>query len=241
MHRLLVLVLLIVPRVVLGDDAAVSSSLIPFDSLTVTNRMLVRSVTDHCTLRRFYPTRQFKARKEHFDWLVGHMEACWVLGQKAGLITYRGKLDQQGRLYADNHEGSKGYLLLVYATQSNHVFYVEGSHQDLFNTRGRGVAVLNTVQKSPQTIEYTSAAFVKVDNRVLAALARLFAVFLQGTVDHHFDHVMGHPIKLSELALIDPQKLLAFIQQMPEDDGKLLRPFAAMLRPATNTVASSRL
>ena len=214
-----------------------AATLIPFDSLTVTNRTLVRSVTDHYTLRREYDAREFHARKQHLDYLMDHLDACSVLSEATGLIQYRATRDAQGRFFADNHEGAQGYIVEAYSGDGKRIYYVQGTEQGVFKVEGRGVAVINYGQTSTNTIRYTGAMFVKVDNVVIAALAQLFGVFVQGTVDHHFNHVLHHPIKLSEMALSDPQLLLDKIRQMPEPDHTLLVPFAELLHPDTNNLA----
>src|SRR5206468_643252 len=142
------------------------------------------------------------------DYLMDHLDACSVLAQSLGLIQYRARRGTDGRLFADDHEGAKGYLTLAYVGDGKRVYYVQGTEDGLFTVDGRGVAVVDYTQAAPGTIRYMGAMFVKVDNVVVAALAQLFGVFLQGTVDRHFSHVMGHPIKLSEMALSDPRPLL---------------------------------
>jgi hypothetical protein len=79
--------------------------------------------------------------------------------------------------------------------------------------------------------------FVKVDNVVLAALAQLFEVFLRGTVDRHFAHVIRNPVILSQQAQQDPQKLLDQIGRLPVADRQLSAPFTALVR----SNASARL
>jgi hypothetical protein len=229
------MVLAFVPALFCGvaatGDESIPASLIPFEAMTVTNRMLVRSVTDNYTLRREYPAREFKGRKQPFEFFLDHMEACSVLAQKLGFIEYRATRDAEGRLFADDHAGASGFVLPVAAAEGKRVYYVEGTQRGLFHVTGRGVAVIGYAEVRPQRIQYTGALFVKVDNAILATLAKLFAVFLRGTVDRHYDGVMRHPRKLSELALIEPQKLLNDIGHMPEADRELLRPFAEMIRP----------
>jgi hypothetical protein len=220
-----------------ADETNVAASLIPFASLTLTNRALVRSVTDHYTLRREYDPREFKARKSHVDYLMDHLDVCSVLAQSVGLIQYRATRGPDGRLFADDHEGSKGYLTMAYIGDSKRVYYVQGTEEGLFTVEGRGVAVVDYELTEPDTVRYTGAMFVKVDNVVVAALAQLFGVFLQGTVDRHFNHVLRHPIKLSEMASSDPQPLLDKIGQMPGPDRALLAPFVELLHPGTNEPA----
>ena len=223
-----------------GDDTE-ATRLIPFDSMTASNRALVQGVTDHYTLRREYPTQEFKGHVAVFEYLLDHMDACSTLAQKVGLITYRATRAADGRLYADDREGATGYLLNVYARDNKpavagkRVIYVEGTQHGMFDVLGRGVAVVDYSQKTPDTIEYTRAAFVKVDNAVLAALAQLFSVFLRGTVDTHFTHVIRNPVVLSEKALVEPQKLLEEIARMSAADQELLAPLAALVRSNSTT------
>ena len=213
-----------------ADDDTAASRVIPFDSMTVTNRALVRGVTDHYTLRREYPTEEFEARVEVFEYLVDHMEACSALAQQAGLITYRATRGADGRIRADDHAGATGYMLNVYAGTGKRIIYVEGVQHGLFDMRGRGVALVDYRARAGDAIKYTRTAFVKVDNVVLAALAQLFSVFLRGTVDSHFTHVIRNPVVLSGRAQAEPQKLLDQIGHMPDADQQLLAPLVALVR-----------
>src|ERR1041385_7240728 len=86
-----------------ADETNAAASLIPFGSLTAANQVLVRSVTDHYTLRREYDARQFKAQKKYLDYFLDHLDACSVLAQSMGLIQYRAARGVDGRLFADNH------------------------------------------------------------------------------------------------------------------------------------------
>lgn len=212
-----------------ADDDTTASRVIPFDSMTVTNHALVRGVTDHYTLRREYPAEEFKARVEVFEYLLDHMEACSALAQQASLIKYRATRSADGRVVADDHAGATGYMLNVYAGAGKRIIYVEGVEHGLFNVRGRGVAIVDYRAKAGHAIEYERTAFVKVDNVVLAALAQLFSVFLRGTVDSHFTHVVRNPIVLSEQADSEPQTLLDRVGQMSEADQEMLAPFVALV------------
>lgn len=218
-----------------ANDDSVTARAIPFDSMTPTNALLVHGVTDHYTLRREYPAEEFKARIIVFEYLVDHMDACSALAQQAGLITYRATSDANGRSHAEDHAGAGGYLLNVYAGAGKRIIYVEGTQHGLFDVHGRGVAVVDYHAKAGEAIEYTRAAFVKVDNVVLAELAEMFSVFLRGTVDSHFTHVLRNPVVLSEKAQVEPQTLLDQIGQMTEADQHLLAPLVGLVRSNTPT------
>ncbi len=234
LKQFLVCLLCLLPELaaVSAQETNIAASLIPFDAMTETNRLLVRGVTDHYTLRREYFTREFAARREHLEFLVDHMDACSVLAQSVGLIRYRAMRDEQDRIVADDHEGAAGYILEALRHGDKRVYYLAGSERGLFDVSGRAVAVVDISQPKPGTINYTGAMFIKVDNVVMAALTQLFSLFLRSTVDHHYEHVLGNPITLSQMAYTDPRSLLAHIEAMPPPDRALLAPFAELLQPS---------
>ena len=185
---------------------------------------------DHFTLHCDYTAEVFRARIPVFEYLFDHMESCSALAQKEGLITYRATRDAENRLHADDHDGAAGYMLTVYAGDGKRVIYVAGTQHGLFDASGRGVAVVDYHAKAGDEIEYTRAAFVKVDNVVLATMAQMFSIFLHGTVDKHFAKVIRNPVVLSEKAQSDPQNLLYQISQMAAADQQLMAPFVELVR-----------
>ncbi len=220
------------PKIGVAAAPTRPEELIPFTQLTATNRALVRAVTDHYTLRREYPARQFPGETASLEFLMDHIEACSLLAHQLKLITYRVTTDEQGRACANDGEGSQGCILLVRREPGKRIYYIAGSRRGaIFTARGRGVAVLEYKQVVPGKLEYTATVFVKVDNPVLAALTEMFALFLKDTVDKNFEHVMRHPLKLSTLALEEPQKLREAIRDMPEGARQKLMPFFDLLPP----------
>jgi hypothetical protein len=220
-----------------AESDTTASQVIPFDSMTESNRNVIHGVTDHYTLRREYPAERFHAPITIFEYLIDHMEACSALAQKVGLITYRATRRADGRLYADDHAGAAGYMLNVYAGPGKRVVYVEGTEHGWFDVTGRGVAVVVYRVTQADAIEYTRTAFVKVDNVVLAALTQLFSAFLRSSVDSHFTHVIHNPIVLSQRVKQEPQLLLDQIRLMTEADQELLTPFVALVH--SNTTAGA--
>jgi len=219
-------------RAASAQETNIAATLIPFDAMTESNRALVQGVTDHYTLRREYGVTEFRARPEELDFLLDHMDACSVLAQSVGLIQYRATRDDQGRVFADDHEGAAGYILPTLHHGSKRVYFLAGSEQGPFSVSGRAAAVVDVSEPKPDTIAYTGAIFIKVDNIVLAALTQLFSLFLRSTVDRHYGRVLGNPIALSKMAYRDPGSLLARIEAMPPADRALLEPFARLLREA---------
>lgn len=238
---LLLIVALTFVVVTQADEPTVAESLIPFGSLSETNRALVRAVTDHYTLRCEYGARTLAARTDQFEFLMSNMAATSALAQKGGLILYRVEPDTDGRMHADDREGADGWMLRMFTCSTQCVYYVEGQQRGIFQVRGRGVAVVDFKAAADGKIEYTGALFVKVDNRALAALAQVFSIFVRSTVDRQFDNVLRLPIALGEAASANPEKLLCQIEEMHEADRKLLAPLTEMIRCSlTNDSARGR-
>ena len=202
---------------------------IPFEELSLTNQVLVSAVTDHYTLSREYESKRFDAKAVHFAFLLDHMLTTSIIAHHLKLIEYRVKVDDEGRTWADDGKGSKGSLQQVLAIEGKRVFYVVGSRKGLLEARGRGVSIVEFNAPESNVVEYTAAAFVKVDNSVLAVLTQLFRVFLTETVDDNFAHVLRHPILISKMALEKPAELRKLIQAMPPEDRELVAPFEKLI------------
>ncbi len=217
--------------VMLATVAAPASTVaVPLAAMTAEDRALVQPVVERPTLRRQYPPRTFRGRREDFEFLMDDIVACSILSESLGLISYRAEEEWPGRAVADDREGARGILQQVYCVEGQRIYYVEGVQHGLFQARGRGVVVVTFSEAGPDTIEYSGRMFVKIDNRVLATLAQAFFVFVKSTVDRHFDHVMAQPIHLSRLALDDPATLRDCIEQMPAEDYRRLAPWLERLR-----------
>jgi hypothetical protein len=199
--------------------------------LAPAQRALAAGVLADVTLQREYPPRRFAGEARHFAWLLDDMVACSTLAHHLGYIQYRVTVDDRGRAWADNREGARGTLTAIHAAAGKRVFYVEGVREGLFEARGRGVTVVDFQQVRPVEMEYRAAAFVRVDNPILAVLARMFRIFLTSTVDDNFGQVLANPIRISELAQRDPAQLRALIVALPPADRSVCEGFVDLLGP----------
>jgi hypothetical protein len=202
------------------------------ESLSATNQSLARPVLEHATLQRKYAPCRFVGRKEHFEFLLDHMELCSVLSERTGLLNYRAVARPDGRLYAENKEQASGFMDLVGCEEGRRIFYTEGTQKGLFTVVGRGVVVVDYKQVTPTEMEYSGKLFVQIDNGVVAALAKMFFVFVKGAVDRNFHLVIAQPVDLTQLASGCPTSLVSFIQTLPGPDYPLVKPFADLLTEA---------
>ncbi len=214
----------------LASQTNVSELPVPLTAMTQADQMLVRLVIQRPTLQREYPVRSFRGKREQFEFLLDHIVACSVLSESLGLIQYRIAEVSPGRSYGDDREGARGYLQQVYCSDGLRIFYVEGNQRGAFWASGRGIVILRFEQTAPDTIEYSGQMLVRIDNKIVATLAQLFFVFVKGTVDRHFNHVISQPVSLCGLGIEDPSALANCIAQMPPEDYRMLEPLAQMLR-----------
>ncbi len=235
-HLILWAVMIVRGSWCLGADKGdtVAAKLIPFESMTVSNRAIVKSVTDHYTIRREYAAKRFDAHREHFEFLIDNMDPTSALGQKLGIITYRARLAPDGRLVAEN-DGARGSIQQVLRADGQRIYYVEGRQSGVFEAQGRGVAVINYSTPATNVVEYSGAIFVKVDNVVFATLTQVFAVFLKGAVDKNFNLIIRHPIRLAEMAQKTPDDILKTISELPAEEATALKPLADSIRGKAGT------
>ncbi|MEI6083339.1 MAG: hypothetical protein WCS70_03460 [Verrucomicrobiota bacterium] len=200
--------------------------------MSATNQAMVRPVLERPTFHRDYATRRFLGRQEHFEYLLDHMDACSALSEHAGLINYRAVAQPDGRLYAENTEKAAGFLALVGCAPNERVYYMEGTQRGLFTAKGCGVIVVKYSQVTPDEMEFSGRLYVRIENSVVATLARVFFIFAKGAVDRNFNLVMRQPIDLTQLASGFPKELNEVIQQLPAADYPLVEPFGRLLTGA---------
>lgn len=213
----------------LATGGGAAEDAIPWEQLRGAERALVKSVIDHATLRRQYAPREFTGRLVHFDFLMRNMVATSLLAEQLGLIRYHAHWDDQGRVWADNREGARGFMQKLHADQGRYLYYVAGTQRGLFEAHGRGVAWIQAREASPHRVAYRATIWVKVDHAVLDVLARLFQMFLQGTVDRNFAHVMRHPVTVASLATTDTQRVREAITRLPAQHLIEVQPLADLL------------
>jgi hypothetical protein len=226
------LVLLLLTGTVLGAGSVSANKYpwgVPVELLSVTNRALVQPVLEQPTLQRQYPPRRFVGQQRHFEFFLDHIDSCSALAEWTGLIDYRAKALPDGRLYAENTEEAAGYLEQVYCGENQRVYYVQGTQRGAWTARGRGVVLVEFRQVTPTEVEYSGRLLVHVDNPVVAALSKVFFLFVKNAMDRNFAHVMRQPISATGLASDQPVALREYVAQLPAEDWALLAELERLL------------
>jgi hypothetical protein len=204
---------------------------IPFPSLTESNRVMVQAVTGHYTLRRVYPAQEFAGQTVALEWMLDNLNATWALARARGLDARVTTLDAQGRMWTDDGDGSKGYVLTVYRQPGKRVYYMEGSQETFCTVRGRGVIVVDYASSTTNTVRFSGKQFIKVDHALMAAMTQLFRPFLTGMVDKAYRELLEPLRSLSVLATSQPGELRATMRKRPTEDQRQWEEFVPLLEP----------
>jgi len=214
--------------------------LIPLKSLTETNRALVKGVTDHYTLRRDYAAQQLTVTKAQLEWMIDNMHATWRLAREFGLQVRCTRTDEQGRMWNDDGDGAKGFIITVYKAPGKRIYYMQGSQKKLWTIHGRGVVVVDYREDKPGTMTVTGAQYVRVDNAILAAITQFCGPLLCNMVDKTYHEFIQPLSKLGATAAADPGKLRDAVGRLPKDEAEALKSFGALLpaQPAATAAAT---
>jgi hypothetical protein len=173
--------------------------------------------------------------------MLDNLHATWVLAREFGLNVRSTRPDEQGRLWNDNGDGAKGFIILVHRAPGKRIYYMEGSQKKLWTVQGRGVVVIDYAEDKPGTMKISGAQFVRVDNAMMAAITQLCGPLLCGMVDKVYAEFTEPLGKLGSTAVSDPQSLRNATSRLPAEDGELLRGLLELLpatAPSTSTPAA---
>ena len=214
-----------------AEPATRAEEAIPFSSLTATNRLLVKGVTDHYTLWRPYAAQTLTGQVTALTWMLDNLQPTWQLAQHFGIKARSTRQDAQGRLWNDAGDGSTGYLMPVYRSAGKRIYYMEGSQKKICTVHGRGIIVVDFRAVGTNTVALSGMQFVKVDNGLLAAMTQLFGPFLCGIVDRTYQEFIEPLRVLSAAAATKPARLRQTIRQMPVETAGPLDGLAAIIEP----------
>lgn len=144
------------------------------------DRARLASVTDSATLSTRLEAEAFAARLDVFEYLLDHPEFATHVTRALKLARYKIWRERDG-LHIDDGWGTRGRFEVVHAAKGVRVLYARGEFEQriLPNIAGEAVIVLEYAHRpgpdGERRIVPTYTGFVKLDSRLLAALASRFA------------------------------------------------------------------
>ena len=143
------------------------------------DRVRLEQVTEHVSVTARSDGETFLVRGDVFEYLLDHPEFATHVMRALEIARYRIWREPDG-LWLDDGAGALVQFHIVHAAQGNRVFYLRGRYQPrvLPAIHGRVVVILEyrvePAAGGKSLITPAMTSFVRIDNGLVEALARLF-------------------------------------------------------------------
>jgi len=228
---------------VAAAGAAVGDGRVPFDRIAPPTQERLKDVMDGAAFQRTVQGLTFRSREPVFVYLLDHPVFATAVARALRVAEYRAEQLPDGTYWGDDARGAKGIIDIVYADPRKRVIYARGTYDRkwLPTIHARLVLILE--------FEHTTGAdgqpratndltgYLRVDDPILGALARLVGPLVGGAVDRKVARTFGVAGRVSERAYDDPAGFLQALQGHPDVDRRDLAALAARLAQADGTHA----
>jgi hypothetical protein len=137
------------------------------------------------------------------------------------LGRYQSEARGPDRFWADDGEGTKGIVELVYEDSASRIYFLEGTHESrlLPHVTGKAVVFLRmNVIGDPnrnEAMDSTLVAYTKLDNRFLSGLVSLLHPLVAGIVTSRVQKGVETVDRLGMAMKRDPQRVLSEAEKPP--------------------------
>lgn len=220
---------------------AARPAMLPRD-LRATDRARLASVTDAATLSTRLEAESFPARLDVFEYLLDHPEFATHVTRALKLARYKIWREPDG-LHIDDGWGTRGRFEVVHAATGVRVLYARGEYEQriLPNIAGEAVIVLEYAHRpgpdGDRRIVPTYTGFVKLDSRLLAAVASRFATAIaRDKAKLEAERLAKVFMKVSRAIEDNPTRVYDLVRQRADVPARDLEEFRALLNlPRTAT------
>jgi hypothetical protein len=144
-----------------------------------------------------------------------------TLIRRLKLGRYQSEAQGPARFWADDGEGTKGIVELVYEDSASRIYFLEGTHESrlLPHVTGKAVVFLrmNVIGDSNrnEAMDSTLVAYTKLDNRFLSGLVSLLHPLVAGIVTSRLQKGVETVDRLGMAMKRDPQRVLSEAEKPP--------------------------
>ena len=133
------------------------------------------------------------------------------------------------RYLADDHDGARGVYRVLVREPHRRVMVSWGQHSGhiLGTIRGSALTDLELTPRG-ETVEQTLTAYVRIDNRLAAALARLLIPLFGYLADRKLAEGIGVSAAVAEWAVEEPEAFCAWLAEEPLRPERRARILAAL-------------
>jgi hypothetical protein len=206
------------------------------------DRARLVSVTESATLSARHEAEPFEARIDVFEYLIDHPEFATHVTRALRVARYRIWREADG-LHIDDGWGTRGRFEIVHAARGVRVMYARGEYEQrlLPNIGGEAVVVVEYASRpgpagAPRIVP-TLTGFVKLDSRILAAVAsRLASSIAQDKAKLEAARLAKVFMKVGRAIEQDPAGVYDLVRRHDGVPARELEEFRALLNlPRTAT------
>ena len=220
---------------VLGGSARATppTAALPQD-LPEQERARLLQVTDHASVTAQSNGEAFLVRGDLFEYLLDHPEFATHVIRALGIGRYRIWREPDG-LWLDDDAGALVQFHTSYAAHGSRIFYLRGRYQPavLPMIRGRVVVVLEyraePASGGKSLITPAMTSFVRIDNGLFEALARLFKAVIAPRAAKVTSRIVVDIAKTSSAIDQDPSRVDEALRRRPDVPSRELVEFRQLL------------
>lgn len=166
--------------------------------------------------------------KALYEFLLERLEVAAAIARNLGLAKYRIRRLAQGFFYGDDGEGARGYIELLYADATSRIYFSQGRYESKLLPAVTGAALVifslnpQTPEQDQEGLQIKFQAYLKIDQRLLALLAKALRPFLGNVVDRKITKLFLVAGRASERLHHAPQSVYQQLNERRDLDAQTL-------------------
>ncbi len=230
--------------VVGSSSAELEKGLVFFSATPSDDRQSLEEVVRAPTLYREVEGVKFRSRKEVYEYLLDHPDFAATVARALNLTEYQITKEQnffhgtQPSYWASDARGATGHFRAIHADEKKRVFFLVGTyHKNWLPTISAKAVVFLLFEHKPDGeatyAENNLHVYVKIDNRLIAILAKLLQPVIGGAMEGKMKDVLGLARTISEEIYRDPDGFLRKLEASPGLPAQEFDGFKRTLHPST--------
>lgn len=187
---------------------------VPWDQLDERSTDQVHRVLDDVAIYRRLATQSIECDYGLYRHLVENPDLIVRMWEALGISSVALERQANGTFLANDGEGTRGRVEVLYASPEMHVVYAAGKYEGpMFHrpVRGQSVLILRShyFPDSPesQRIQCQLDVFVRLEHAGVEMLAKTFQPLVGRVADHNFKETTAFMASLSYTAAVNPPKV----------------------------------
>ncbi len=209
---------------------------LPTARLTRQAQDRIFSIVNSPTIYRRLPSQAIDCDREMFLFLARNPEVMVGMWDLMGITKVKTKRIGPYQLDADDGNGTKCLIDLVYGDPNVHVYITEGSYDGMLTARplkGKGVIILKSTYAeaadSRTTVTGTIDLFMQVESLGVDLIARTLSGMIGKSADYNFIESARFVGQISQASERNPPAMIDVANRMPQISDQTRKQFIGII------------